>query len=307
MNIDQLNFHHLRYFWAVAREGNLTRTAHRLRVAQSALSSQIQQLESQLGEALFRREGRRLVLTEAGTIVLGYADTVFATGAELLSTLEQGRRREQILRLGAMATLSRNFQESFVTPLLRQPGVQLRLESGTLDELLVRLEDLTLDVVLANRLPPREGRRRFRSRRIARQPVSIVGPRRRRSFRFPTSLADAPMVLPSQASEIRMAFEAICEQQGIRLRILAEVDDMATMRLLARDASALALVPSIVVRDELREGSLYEHCVVPGLFETFYAVTVEQRFPHPLVKSLLARREAELLADEPRHGQDTRS
>jgi len=302
MNIEQINFHHLRYFWAVAKEGNLTRTAARLRVAQSALSSQIQQLEGQLGVALFARDGRRLVLTEAGTIALAYAEEIFATGSELLSTLEHGRRAHE-LRVGAVATLSRNFQESFVKPLLLRPDARLCLESGVLANLLTRLENHAIDLVLANRPPARDPDRRFRCRRIARQPVSIVGPRRSRAFRFPQGVADAPMILPGPESAIRSEFDALCEQAGVRARILAEVDDMATMRLLARDTRALALVPTVVVRDELREGFLYEYCAVPGLFEAFYAITIERSFPHPLLETLLARSEDELLAMAPRRSR----
>ncbi len=296
MNLDQFNFHHLRYFWAVAKDGNLTRTAARLRVAQSALSSQIRQLEGQLGAALFLREGRRLALTEAGKLALAYAEQIFGAGAQLLSTLELGRPRQQILRVGAVATLSRNFQESFIKPLLALPDVRFSLVAGGLDELLVRLEDHSLDVVLANRPCSPEPGRLLRCRRIARQPVSIVGSSRRRAFRFPASIGDAAMILPGPESEIRSEFGALCEQLGVRIRILAEVDDMATMRLLARDSTAFALVPSVVVRDELRQGLLYEHCVVPGLFETFYAITVERTFAHPLLRGLLSRDEGELLA-----------
>ena len=107
------------------------------------------------------------------------------------------------------------------------------------------------------------------------------------------------MILPGVENEIRSEFDSLCEQLGIGVRVLAEVDDMATMRLLARDTNALALVPSVVVRDELRQGVLHEHCVVPGLFETFYAITVERSFNHPLLKTVLARGEDELLAMEP--------
>ncbi len=299
LSVEQINFHHLRYFWAVAKDGNLTRTASRLRVAQSALSSQIQQLEEQLGGALFLREGRRLVLTEAGKIALAYAEDIFTVGSQLVSTLEQGRQRAQVLRIGAVATLSRNFQESFVKPLLEQPDVRLCLESGVLADLCLRLEDHAVDLVLANRQPSREGGGRLRCRRIARQPVSIVGSKRQTSFRFPHGIVDAPMILPGRESAIRSEFDALCEQLGVCVRILAEVDDMATMRLLARDTSALALLPSIVVRDELREGVLHEHCEVPGLFETFYAITVERSFQHPLLKTVLARDEHELLAMGP--------
>ncbi|MCS6900034.1 MAG: LysR family transcriptional regulator [Myxococcales bacterium] len=295
MDIAKLNFHHLRYFWAVAKEGNLTRTATRLRVSQSALSSQIRQLEEQLGSPLFRREGRRLALTEAGDIALAYAEEIFLIGHQLIATLEQGRRREQTLRIGAVATLSRNFQESFVKPLLTQPGVQLRLESGMLAELVLRLENHELDLVLANRLPGRKPGGRLRYRCLAQQPISIIGAQPPRGFRFPRSLSGAQMILPGRESEIRSEFDAMCEQLGLHFHLLAEVDDMATLRLLARDTRALALVPSVVVRDELRDGTLYEQCVVPGLFETFYAITVERRFPHPLLKTALAREAKELL------------
>jgi LysR family transcriptional regulator, transcriptional activator of nhaA len=300
MNVEQINFHHLRYFWAVAKDGNLTRTAARLRVAQSALSSQIQQLEEQVGTALFERAGRRLELTEAGKITLAFAEEIFTAGSQLVSTLAHGRQAEQVLRIGAVATLSRNFQESFVKPLLEQPNVRLCLESGALADLLLRLEDHGLDLVLANRPPGRELSGRLRCRRIARQPVSIVGSKRHKGFRFPRSLADAPMILPGRESDIRSEFDALCEQVGVSVRVLAEVDDMATMRLLARDTSALALVPSVVVRDELREGVLHEHCVVPALFETFYAITAERRFQHPLLKAVLARDQHDLLEADAR-------
>jgi LysR family transcriptional activator of nhaA len=108
------------------------------------------------------------------------------------------------------------------------------------------------------------------------------------------------MILPGRESDIRAEFDALCEQVGVSVRVLAEVDDMATMRLLARDTDALALVPSVVVRDELREGRLHEHCVVPALFETFYAVTAERRFQHPLLDAVLARDEHDLLEAGPR-------
>jgi LysR family transcriptional activator of nhaA len=295
MDVERLNLHHLRYFWAVARAGNLTQTAARLRVAQSALSAQIRQLESDVGHALFRREGRGLILTEAGKITLAYADTIFRVGTELLDTLERGRRADDVLRVGAVATLSRNFQESLLRPLLGQPDTRLRLESGAFDDLLERLDAHALDVVLANRPPPSSGQA-LRCRRLARQPVSIVGPHPRGAFRFPDDLVDQEIILPGPASEIRSAFDALCEQLGVTIRVHAEVDDMAMLRLLARSTDRMALVPSVVVRDELRAHILYEYGVVPGLVETFYAITMQRTFQHPRLEDLLARDESELLA-----------
>lgn len=295
----RLNYHHLQYFWAVAREGNLTRAARSLHVSQSALSVQIRLLEEQLGQPLFSREGRRLLLTEAGRIALGYAEQIFSTGSELLATLREGHRSSrQVLRIGAVATLSRNFQVSFVQPLLGRVDVELVLQSGSLGELLGRLATHTVDLVLTNRAVQGDAEHAWQCRRIARQQVSLVGrpPAGRRRFRFPEDLAGMPLLLPSLASDIRTAFDLICEQLDVRFPVLAEVDDMAMLRLLARESEGVALIPSVVVRDELRDGLLAEYCVVPGLYEDFYAVTVRRQYRHPLLRALLARTETEVLA-----------
>ena len=295
----RLNYHHLLYFWAVAKEGNLTRAAKSLHVSQSALSVQIRRLEDQLGQALFTREGRILSLTEAGRIALAYAEQIFETGAELVATLKDGHRRErQVLRIGAVATLSRNFQESFIKPLLARPNVELVLQSGSLSDLLIRLGTHTLDLVLSNRPVQGDSDREWRCRRIARQQVSLIGPPRPKgkTIRFPEDLAGFSLLLPSANSDIRTAFDLLCEQLDIRYRVRAEVDDMAMLRVLARDTDAVALLPSVVVRDELRDGRLHEYCVVPNLYENFYAITVKRSYQHPLLKTLFSRTEAEVLA-----------
>lgn len=292
-----LNLHHLRYFWAVAKDGNLTRTAERWRVSQSALSTQIRQLEEVLGEPLFLRQGRHLELTEAGRLTLAHAEALFAQAEELVATLQGGRSRFQGLRIGAVATLSRNFQESFLRPLLGDPQVTLRLQSGRLSELLLSLERHELDVVLSNRAV-REPGRSLRCRRLAKQSVAIVGHRRARQFRWEQELAKTPLILPGPDSDIRGEFDALCEQRGLQYRLRAEVDDMATMRLLARDSPVLAVLPAIVVRDEIRGGVLHELAEVPGVFESFYAITAVRRFQHPLLRELLGREEADLLGME---------
>lgn len=301
----QLNYHHLQYFWAVAKEGRLTRAAERLHVSQSALSAQIRQLEDQLGQPLFHRVGRALQLTEAGRIALAYAEQIFAAGSELVATLTEGHRADrQVLRIGAVATLSRNFQESFVRPLLARRDIDLVLQSGSLAELLARLSSHTVDLVLSNRPVLADAQAEWRCRRIARQQVSLVGPprgRRAAPFRFPEDLEGRFLLLPSVNSEIRTAFDLLCEQLSLRPQILAEVDDMAMLRLLARDTDAVALLPSVVVRDELREGVLQEYCVVPHLVEQFYAITVKRHFQPPLLKTLLAREQLEALEAQLQH------
>lgn len=293
-----LNFHHLHYFWAVAKEGGLTRAANRLHVSQSALSTQIRQLEQQIGQPLFVRQARSMQLTEAGRLALSYAETIFASGTELMAVLQEGRSpARQVLRIGAVATLSRNFQENLCKPLLLREDVELVLQSGSLQELLTRLRVHTLDLILSNRRVVGTADDPWRCRRIARQPVSLVGkPRpKRRAFRYPDELAEVTLLLPSRDSDIRAGFDVTCAQLGIRYRLRAEVDDMALLRLLARDSDSVALVPTVVVQDELRSGRLTEYCVVPDLFENFYAITVQRRFAPPLLKTLLERSEAEVL------------
>ncbi|HYW30558.1 MAG TPA: LysR family transcriptional regulator [Gemmatimonas sp.] len=286
-----LNFLHLMHFWAVAREGHLTRAAQHLRIAPSALSTQIQALEAYFGQPLFLRAGRRLQLTEAGRIALAYSETIVGAGHELVATLGDDKRHaRQVVRVGAVATLSRNFQRAFLGPILAVPDVTLVLQSGSLAELLSRLTAHTLDVVLANRRVHEDADHAWRCVRVARQRVSLIGHARRgRAFEFPGDLARVPLILPSRDSEVRSGFDVLCERYAIHPTVVAEVDDMAMLRLLARDLKAVALVPAVVVRDELRTGRLHEYCAVPGLYEEFFAVTVRRQFQHPLVKTLLHR------------------
>jgi LysR family transcriptional activator of nhaA len=288
--VPPINYNHLRYFRAIAHAGSLTRAAERLNLSQSALSVQVQKLEAQLGHPLFDRIGRRLVLTEAGRIALDYADTIFATGDELVSTLA-GRPAlaTQVLRVGALPTLSRNFQLQFVRPLVGRTDVELILRSGAMRDLLAQLEAHEIDVVLANTPPHADARNALHSHRIDQQPVSLVGPPRfaGRRFSFPADLAREPVLLPSLDSDIRPGFDALLRAAGIQPIILAEVDDMAMLRLLARDSDALTLVPPIVVRDELADASLVEVHSITGLTESFFAITQRRRFPNPLLAALL--------------------
>jgi len=287
-----LNYNHLRYFWAVAHEGSLTRAAGHMHLSQSALSVQIRKLEHQVGHPLFERSGKKLVLTEAGKIALDYADTVFQAGDELMSTLA-GRplASRQVLRVGALTTLSRNFQLEFLRPLVGRPDVELIVRSGAIRDLLAQLEAHAVDVVLSNSAAPRDARAGFRNHLLNEQPVSLVGRPRpgKGPFRFPEDLRSEPILLPSLDSDIRVGFDHLMELAGIRPIILAEVDDMAMLRLLAREREGVTLVPPIVVRDELASGALVEHCRIPQLTESFYAIVQKRRFPNQLLGDLLAR------------------
>jgi len=287
-----LNLHHLRYFWAIAHEGSLTRAAGKLHLSQSALSVQLKKLEEQVGHPLFERLGKRLILTEAGRIALDYADTIFQAGEELLSTL-QGRPidSQQVLRVGAITTLSRNFQIEFLGPLIGRTDVELIVRSGTMRELLTELDSLTIDVVLTNSDRQLDASTTLTSRLLKKQSVSLIGrPRlRKKRFRYPDDLRAVPILLPSVESDIRVAFDRELARHNIEPTVLAEVDDMAMLRLLARESDGVTLVPPIVVRDELASGVLVEHCLIPNVKEHFYAITQRRRFPNPLLLEVLSR------------------
>ena len=294
-----LNYHHLRYFWAIANAGGLTRAAKLLNVSPSSLSVQLKSLEEQLGQPLFERDGRALRLTEAGRVALDYANTVFKSGEELLSTFKSmsfGDR--QMLRIGSVATLSRNFQIEFLKPLIDRHDVELQLKSGTLNELLQELEAHALDLVLSNQPATMDTNSERQNLLIAEQAVSIIGHPSLRigrkgnasTFQFPNDLTRVPIVLPARGAAIRIAFDRIVEEAGISPIILAEVEDMAMLRLIVRESHSVTLVPPVVVRDELESGVLVEHCRLEQIKESFYAITRKRRFANPLLKELVGSR-----------------
>ena len=274
-------------------EGSLTKAAKQLKLSQSALSVQLRSLEASLGQALFERKHKTLVLTEAGQIALEYAHAIFRSGEELSDVLKNRAGRSRgLLRVGAASNLSRNFQLSFLRPLISRDDVELIIHSGTLRELLAQLHNHTLDVVLSNTPVRRDAETGFHSHLLDEQSVSLVGHKKRgmRAFRFPEDLRTVPIVLPSLESSIRTAFDVLMDQSGIRPIIAAEVDDMAMLRLMARETRGVTLVPPVVVKDELESGALVERHRFPQIKESFYAITPNRRFPNLILRELMSKK-----------------
>jgi len=284
-----MNYKHLRYFQAVAHDGNLTRAAQALNLSQSALSTQIRTLEDRLGHMLFDRIGRQLVLTDAGRIALDYADAIFKTGDEMVGVLAQSGTGRRAVRVGALATLSRNFQLDFLRPMIARGDVEVILRSGSQGELLSDLQALRLDIVLTNTPPPRDRAAPWLSQKISEQPVSLIAKPelRRDSEDLTTLLTREALVLPTLETGLRAGFDLWAARRGLRPQIAAEVDDIAMMRLLAREGAGIAVLPPIAVRDELATGLLVEVAQIEGLAESFHAITLTRRFPNPLVDALL--------------------
>lgn len=289
-----INYNHLYYFWMVAKEGNLTRAASRLLIAQSALSSQIKKLEYQLGKALFEKAGRRLALTEAGLIAFNYAEKIFQMGNELDNVFKhQLDTANTVIKIGVVSSLSRNFVENFIKPVLKRTDVQIHLISGSEIALLPQLDDHRLDFILSNSLQNIQQQTLYRIKPIAKQQVSIVGKplSSGKKFHLKEDLCSYRLLLPGLGNELRSRFDQLCETQQITYHIMGEVNDMPALRLLARDSDGVALLPTVVVQDEIKMGILQEYCKLPDVFEHFYAISLKKQFESEVVKQLLAREE----------------
>lgn len=287
--MSRLNYHHLQYFWQVAKVGNLSKVAEKLHVSQSALSSQIKQLEESLDCPLFLRVGKRLVLTDMGNAVLSYAESIFNKGAELENFVRQGAGSEnKIVRIGVLSTMSRNFIESFVEPLLNNASFKLEIYASGQSTLLTALNNHTLDLALTNIEVRGSADQLWECILLNRQPISVIGPD---GFNIKTTFSkkyqDYSWILPAADSPIRAAFDGLCALYQIEPKIVAEANDMAMLRLLARDSKALTVMPEVVVKDELREGKLKAYSQLPEVYENFYAVTVKKHFRTNEINNLI--------------------
>lgn len=286
-----MNYNHLRYFWAVAREGRLTAAADKLNLSQSALSSQIRALEERMGVSLFERRGRGLILTRAGQLALQYAEVIFSTGEELQMRLRHsGTAGRQIVRIGALMTLSRNFQMQFLRKLRAHEEIDLVIRSAGLSELLSALESHRLDIVLVNQVPLRDAATPWTSHLLDEQAVSLVGTPSRLRARTDLRelLTSEPVLLPTADSGYRNGVDILFQKLDVHPSIAAEVDDMAMLRLLAREDIGLAILPPIIVTDELEAGLLIEASPLPGVTETFAALVMKGTFQPSVLKRLIS-------------------
>ncbi len=295
MDINQLNFKHLFYFWRVAKQGSLTHAAEQIHTSQSALSTQIRQLENRLGTPLFDRQGRHLELTATGQQVFAYAESIFGLGEQMLGWLEGRDEGATRVRVGSVSTMSRNFQVNWLRPLLHDPTIVLSVDSGSLETLVERLLRHQLDVVLANEPVPSDPTRPTSSRFLGSQVISLVGRADRWSgtaLRVPEDLDGVEMAMPSVRHGVRLQFDALCFSAGVQPRLRAEIDDMTMLRLIARDSGWITVLPEVVVQDELHSGELVHVGQSSQLTEHFYAITVRHGHLAGPLSRLLSREAA---------------
>lgn len=287
--MSKLNYHHLNYFWEVAKQGNLTKAAERLHISQSALSSQISQLEHNMGVQLFSRQGRKLVLTDIGYTTFSYADEIFKRGIELEALLLQGlKAKNQVIKIGVLATMSRNFIEGFVEPLINRPNTKFSLYARGQAPLLKALANHQIDIALTNIEVNGANDQLWQCQLLARQPIAVIGRSGLGlSETFSSDYATQNWILPVEDSPIRSAFDGFCAIHQFSPNIVAEADDMAMLRLLTRDTDAIAVMPEVVVKDELKSGELVSYMRLPNIYEYFYAVTVKRHLPNEVINELM--------------------
>jgi LysR family transcriptional activator of nhaA len=301
--MEWVNYHHLRYFWAAAREGGVTRASEALNVSQPAVSAQIHALEQTLGQKLFRRSGRNLALTEAGHLAYRYADEIFGLGTELLETLRgrSGGRKALRLALGIADVLPKTVVRRLLEPAFHL-GVPVRLschEDKTVEEFLAELAVYAVDLVLADApAPPGIPVKAF-SHRLGECDTAIFGapPLAKRWRRgFPRSLGGAAFLMPGPRSALRRSLDQWLHAEEIRPEVVAEVDDSALLNALGQDGKGLFPGPSVMAKEICRQYGVAVLGRLADVRQQFYAVSVERRLKHPGVVAISEGARRELFA-----------
>jgi LysR family transcriptional activator of nhaA len=289
--MEWLNYHHLLYFWTVANEGSIARACEKLLLAQPTISGQLRALERSLGDKLFARSGRGLVLTETGQTVYRYADEIFSLGKELADTLK-GRPtgRPLRLRVGVADVLPKIVSYRLLEPALHlTEPVQIICREGKPDRLLAELSLHGLDIVLTDAPVGPSVKVRAFSHLLGECGVSIVAAAelaKRLRKRFPQSLDGAPFLLPTDNTVLRRSLDQWFEAKGIRPVIRAECEDSALLKAFGQDGIGAFSVPSVVEKEVCRQYRVNPIGRVEEVKERFFAISVERKLKHPAVVAI---------------------
>ncbi|MGZ8901324.1 MAG: LysR family transcriptional regulator [Limisphaerales bacterium] len=286
--MEWLNYHHLLYFWSVAKEGSIRNASEKLRVSQPSICVQVQSLEEVMGEKLFRRSGRKLVMTETGQLVFGYAEEIFSLGGELLSAVKHGSTRRALkLNVGVTDSLPKLVAQAILEPVFDVPGpVHVVCREGKAEDLLLQLASMRLDIVLADEpastgLPFKTFNHLLGSSGVTFCASADIAKRLRKGF--PKSLNDAPALLPAQNTNLRRSLEKWFQTLGIRPRILAEFEDGALMKAIASGGRGFIPLASVVADEAVERYRFKVIGSTEKCTDQFYAITAERRLTHPAV------------------------
>jgi LysR family transcriptional activator of nhaA len=300
--MDWLNYHHLRYFWVVAREGGLRRAAEKLHVSPPSISAQIRELEEALGEKLFRRSGRGNVLTDAGQVALRYADEIFSLGREMSDALKQAPSAKALrLHVGVADSFPKLVTQQILEPVFAMPQVvHVICREGKVEDLLAQLVAHRLDVVLADEPAPGSLKVRVFNHPMGECGVTFCATARLASALrkgFPRSLHHAPALLPTESTGLRRSLERWFQALGIAPRIVAEFEDAALMKVMAADGRGFIPVPSVVAQEAVDRFSLRIIGATEKCRDQFFAITADRRIHHPAVAVLTRHHTAAAVAD----------
>ena len=286
--MEWLNYHHLLYFWAVAREGSVTGASAYLHLAQSTISGQIRALEDALGEKLFIRVGRNLMLSEVGQVVFRYADEIFALGRELMDTLH-GRPTGRPLRLvvGVVDVLPKLIAYRLLEPALRLPvPVHIVCHEGKQEHLLAELAVYNLDVVLSDAPSGPLVKIQAFHHLLGDSGVTFFGtPQLAAAYcpGFPGSLEGAPCLLPTDNTMLRHALDHWFEAEGVRPLVVGEYEDSALLKVFGQAGIGIFAMPSVIEAEIQRQYDVQVIGRVEAVRERFYAISVERQLRHPAV------------------------
>ncbi|MFM7201584.1 MAG: LysR substrate-binding domain-containing protein [Myxococcota bacterium] len=260
--MEWLNYHHLHYFWVIAHQGSIAKACQVLRLAQPTLSAQLKALEEQLGQPLFERRQRRLILTSTGRVVLTYADRIFQLGQELMDTVaERPTGGPQLLNVGVVDAVPKPVSFALVRRLLdEEPLVRVTVHEGRLQGMLQELNENRLDLILSDVAASNEPAQPTMSRPLGRMAVGLVCSAAWRHLKrdLPSSLQDAPLALPTLHSPLRHEVDDWLSRQGVQLRVLAEFQDTELLKRFALEGMGLAPLNLRAVSAELESGALIQ-------------------------------------------------
>jgi LysR family transcriptional activator of nhaA len=300
--MEWLNYHHLLYFWTVAKEGGVARAAERLHLTHPTISGQIRELERALGEKLFVRVGRGLELTEMGRVVYRYADEIFALGRELVDTVKRrptGRPVELVV--GVADVLPKLLVRRLLEPALRgRDPVRLVVHEGSTRELFAGLSQHTLDVVLSDAPLPPGSRVKAYSHLLGECGVTwfaTEGLAKRAKREFPRSLGLEPLILPTEDSALRRALDPWFDEQGLRPRIVAELADGALVKSFGASGLGVFPAPTAVERDVVAQFDVRVVGHSDDVRERFFAISAERRIKNPAVAAILDAARERLFAE----------
>lgn len=289
-----LNYHHLRYFWTVAREGGLRRASEKLKVSQPSMCTQIKLLEASLGEALFRTSGRSLALTEFGQLVFSHAEEIFTLGGEILRASKQAPGvRGLRLHVGIVDSFPKLMSHHILRPVLEhQPPVQLSCREGKLADLVSQLNTHRLDVVLADEPASPGIAGKVFNHLLGTSTVTFCampGFAEKLKGRFPANLNGAPALMPTQNCSLRRDLEKWFRSVGVEPRVVAEFEDAALAKNVASGGLGFVAVPTVVVAEAARRYGFVQLGKTKDVETRFYAITAERRFTHPAILALTRR------------------